>query len=475
MFLGAVTYQSVASIVKQCDRNQPTPTQNALTSSSAGTTRRNGNSTNQYADHKTRPTKAQYEALMMKHPCNICGKYGHWKRSHRSDGSLPDNVKAVEKDGNSATNGYESKKKSISFNMAKLVGSSSGTVSSQELGPLVDDGAPYSAIGVVELKLLAKQFGLPHDWSIKPVPDSFKGHSHWQYGTGEHASPAREILGSTVLSAQSDSGRTICITHLVLQGSSQWVLRKNITRKADIEHIDRNALTFKAHGEHDCITLTNSEVLSYIMLSRFVKPNMEESVLNGLSGRMLDQKPWNEIKSIIDKVHKHVCGHANFTDFQSLLKRNELWNEAVASYVHKLVEECTACRATALPHPNRKVSISSMSKHFNEVVCVDHFYLGEIRLMHCMDLVSRFSTVQVVDSANLDDAVSAFEACWVNQFWYPESIHGDKAFATGDFKNYMDKVGIAFRPVPPGRHSKNAIESKHNVIRSIYLAAFIYD
>ena len=191
-------------------------------------------------------------------------------------------MKAVEKDGNSATNGYESKKKSISFNMATLVGSSSGTVSSQELGPLVDDGA------------------------------------------GEHASPAREILGSFVLSAQSDSGRTICITHLVLQGSSQWVLGRNITRKADIEHIDRNALTFKAHGEHDCITLTNSEFLSYIMLSRFVKPNMEETVLNGLSGRMLDQKPWTEIKSIIDKVHKHVCGHANFTDFQLLLKRNEL-------------------------------------------------------------------------------------------------------------------------------------------------------
>lgn len=110
-----------------------------------------------------------------------------------------------------------------------------------------------------------------------------------------------------------------------------------------------------------------------------------------------------------------------------------------------------------------------MSTQFNQVVCVDHFYLDEIRLMHCMDLVSRFSAIQVVDSATLADAVAAFEACLVSYFWYPESIHVDKTFAVGDFKTYMDEVGISFRPVPPGRHSKNAIESKHNVIRSIYL------
>ena len=33
----------------------------------------------------------------------------------------------------------------------------------------------------------------------------------------------------------------------------------------------------------------------------------------------------------------------------------------------------------------------------------------------------------------------------------------------------MDEISISFRPVPPGRHRRNAIESKHSVIRSIYL------
>ena len=86
-----------------------------------------------------------------------------------------------------------------------------------------------------------------------------------------------------------------------------------------------------------------------------------------------------------------------------------------------------------------------------------------------MDLVSRFSVVQIVNSANLEDAVVAFEAAWVSQFWYPESIHADKAFHAGNVKAHVDYGNIPMRPVPPGRHSKNSIESKPNVIRSMYI------
>jgi len=69
----------------------------------------------------------------------------------------------------------------------------------------------------------------------------------------------------------------------------------------------------------------------------------------------------------------------------------------------------------------------------------------------------------------MGEAVQAFEACWVSQFWYPESVHGDKAFQVGDFKTYADSLGIKIRPVPPRRHNKNAIESNHRVIRSTFL------
>ena len=64
-----------------------------------------------------------------------------------------------------------------------------------------------------------------------------------------------------------------------------------------------------------------------------------------------------------------------------------------------------------------------------------------------MDLAWRFSKAQAVDSANLAEAVSAFEALWVSQFCHPESIHSDNAFSTGEFKQNMEEVWISFRPV----------------------------
>lgn len=77
-------------------------------------------------------TKEQYEAKTMKSPCAICGKYGHWKREHLPDGSLPAHAKAVDKpskenpqpyysDEKTNENGGSSKsKKTVSFNSAMV-------------------------------------------------------------------------------------------------------------------------------------------------------------------------------------------------------------------------------------------------------------------------------------------------------------------------------------------------------------------
>lgn len=115
------------------------------------------------------------------------------------------------------------------------------------------------------------------------------------------------------------------------------------------------------------------------------------------------------------------------------------------------------------------MSISSLSKEFNEILCVDHLYLEDILLMHFMDLITRYSSALIITSTNLKEAVIVLEASWVSQFWYTDSIRAEKAFHVGLFKDYADKLGIATHPVPPGRHSKNSIESKHNIIRSIFL------
>ena len=276
-----------------------------------------------------------------------------------------------------------------------LTSYSASTTSSIDHGPLLDDGAPYSAIGQIQLHLLADQIGISPNLKLGAIPQSLKGHTHWQYGTGEHASPPRRILGSIVLTATSDKGNPVSITHLVVAGSSQWVLGRNVTRRSNIEHLDTNALVFLVDGKRDQISLTDEDFLSYISLDYFTLSIINGSTVSSLSAITIDATPWSDIKKIIDKENKHVCGHASFTDYQLIIERNNLWNDTVASYLRELVNGCTACRSTSVSHPSRKVSISSLSKNFNEVLCIDHLYLDESLVMHFMDLVSRYSSAHV--------------------------------------------------------------------------------
>lgn len=115
-----------------------------------------------------------------------------------------------------------------------------------------------------------------------------------------------------------------------------------------------------------------------------------------------------------------------------------------------------------------KFFISSLPRNFNEIVCVDQFHLDRVHFLHCIDAAMRYSAAHVVGCTALDEAVFVFEACWLQQFWLPKSVQGDKAFATGGFKNYMDEPSISFRLVPFKTHSNNPAESKHGVMGSFF-------
>lgn len=90
--------------------------------------------------------------------------------------------------------------------MAFMTGSLATIGSVLQPRPFLDDGASYSAIGIVKLNLQTDQTGLSPNPQLDGIPPALEGHTHWQYGTGEHASPAHRILGSVVLSAKSDQG-----------------------------------------------------------------------------------------------------------------------------------------------------------------------------------------------------------------------------------------------------------------------------
>lgn len=117
---------------------------------------------------------------------------------------------------------------------------------------------------------------------------------------------------------------------------------------------------------------------------------------------------WKNIKRTIDKVYTHVCSHANHTDFNQLLQINNMWDDQVDQYVTNINSNFPSCRPTAHPQPRSMVSISSLSKKFNQIMCIDHFFLDHVCFVHFMDRTSRLSTAEIVKNRNQHDVVTTF-------------------------------------------------------------------
>lgn len=177
--------------------------------------------------------------------CMKCGNYRHWYRDHNPDRSLPHNIPSSDH----LYVGLERKKQvpnhTISFNTASVPQNSKATPSclttDESIGPMVDNGAPYSAIGCLELCLLGDENIPDWDGTLDALPPAFVNKRKWQYGVEMHTSESRQILGSKTLTAKLDCA-TINIRHLVFERSSQLVIGRNVTSKGSLLQMNDNCL-----------------------------------------------------------------------------------------------------------------------------------------------------------------------------------------------------------------------------------------
>lgn len=95
---------------------------------------------------------------------------------------------------------------------------------------------------------------------------------------------------------------------------------------------------FKDSDSEEAISMVDNNFISYMFFDRFFPSATSDSVFSCLNGIFLENKSWTEIKSLVDNVHKHVCGYATFTDFKLLLQHSRLWNEAVEANLSQLME-----------------------------------------------------------------------------------------------------------------------------------------
>lgn len=429
-------------------------------------------------------TAAELSQAKLCNPCHLCKQVGDWADAHNPDGSLkpgspsfdPQAMKSVGADGTVKPN-PNVPAPAVAF-MANVVNDTiqppntvvcvlSAQPRSSRIGPLVDDGAPFSAIGEVELTFHRKRLvGGASEFLEKP--GELRHCSFWQFGVGDHDSPLRRILGSVALHAITDLGKSITIRHIVIEGSSQWIFGRNITRVCNIIHLGRHALQLPC-DDPDYLSLIDHDNHSHVSLDRFVPPP-DHNLLYAHVGTTVTAAPvldasdtpgtvdinhnslhltpsdavssWSSVKRLVDRIHKHVCGHASYSDVRTLLLRNRLWTNQVQHYLVQVFSSCTSCKASAAPPPNRRVSLTSLNRQLNEVVCVDHFHLDNVTLFHVMDTATRLSAAHVVKSTKLEEAVLAFEACWLSQFWTPMAVHGDAAFSKGAFRSMLQHYEI---------------------------------
>ena len=146
-----------------------------------------------------------------------------------------------------------------------------------------------------------------------------------------------------------------------------------------------------------------------------------------------------------------------------------MWTAEVEKYLHRIISSCSDCAKTCEPKQVRKVSISSINRSFNDIVCIDHFHLGNLRMCHIVDASTRYSAGIVVPDTGMQTAIEAFDLLWISLFWAPISIQFDQAFDKKEFNEFLALHGINARPIPAGRHNKDVIESKHKIIRDIFL------
>ena len=151
-------------------------------------------------------------------------------------------------------------KKTMTFNVVKIT--KNGNLSTiRFIGPLLDDGAPYSDLSLPELTMFSPFLCTNWNQKLDPLTGAIADRTHWKYESSARSSESRRMLGSIIISVKLNDGTNINIRHIFIEGSSQWVIGKNVLTKCDIIHTNGNYLKL---SDHVRIPLQNVNILSYV-------------------------------------------------------------------------------------------------------------------------------------------------------------------------------------------------------------------
>ncbi len=172
--LSTIKYDSIASVLRQCDKGK----QN-------GTIHANSVKTSWRNNRNLKYTPQELDEVKARSRYRRCKNYSHWHSDHNEDGYLKPGVKSVtnppfgnsskstQEDGSKQSN--QTDKKTVTFHMGRFTTEKS-EMNEQFSGTLIGDGTPYSGIGIQELKLLSPFLRTNWNGTLEPLPESLSGY-----------------------------------------------------------------------------------------------------------------------------------------------------------------------------------------------------------------------------------------------------------------------------------------------------------
>ena len=293
----SVKYELISSVLRLCCASKDSARATIFANSSTFLRRR---------WHRNHRTPQQIAELKKVTRCKNCGQWGHWHSGHLPNGTFKSGVRTFRTPANKVKafrnkpQNYIPRRKSMTYNMVNM------TVirklsTNHFIGPLLEDGTPNSGLLIHELKILSPYLRTTWHGKLDPLPAAIADRIHWQYGSGSHWSYSRRMLVSIVISARIKMELT---RHIVIAGSLQWLIGRNVTSKCDLIHTNWN---YPKLSNQKVVPLQNVDMHSYIPLYIFLNntnnkfSNFQAKLFcaTGCIGESTNASRWSELKRII--------------------------------------------------------------------------------------------------------------------------------------------------------------------------------
>lgn len=157
--------------------------------------------------------------------------------------------------------------------------------------------------------------------------------------------------------------------HLILRWSSQWVIGRNVTRRAAlIRSKGSSVMIFFENKNVYKLTLDDNEDPSFMSSGRVLAPLSLQT--ESLAAFRYNFKPaktdysWKEKQKTVDTVHENMFEHSSDNDIRTLLPRGSTWYKSVRDYLLTIRKTYAHCMIAQAPGTSRLAFLQVLNSNF---------------------------------------------------------------------------------------------------------------